>query len=213
MAEEYISLSMQHNVSHAAGAALWNWFQNNAAEVAATPLMTYRAGYKTLRRKAGSGGPKVIVGAVHKNRVTGEVVETFGRATFPRKRFAAREWQCQVETYHSSIAEIIQFHKALHAMNGLQCNSEVVQLSSDGVPESRQNTVVVTSLRFQGCHHVYSVKVVKTRVPDKKPTATARERAAMAAMTVSAEYKGAEFLVGDVIKDLIANHVKVRKPQ
>jgi hypothetical protein len=143
--------------------------------------------YATVRRIAEKNLPPIRVTTCHKNIVSGEEKEDCG-PTFPKKKYKDRnKWQILYEMYSVDVKHFVELHKNMHSSNGLKCSTDTVCFSGDGVPESKQQSVDIFSIRFDGCRTVYNIKVVK-------------------------KYKGAQLTASDILGPIFTelNDLKIR---
>jgi hypothetical protein len=143
--------------------------------------------YATLRRIAEKGLPPIQVVTRHRNIETG-IDEDYRGPTFPKKKYKDRsKWQIQYEIYSVEVKHFVKLHKNMHSSNGLKCSTDTICFSGDGVPESKQQSVDIFSIRFDGCRTVYNIKVVK-------------------------KYKGAKLTASDILGPIFTelNELKIR---
>jgi hypothetical protein len=117
--------------------------------------------YYTVRRIAEKALPPLTIVSLHRDRLTGKEHLDSG-PTFQKKKYKDRaKFELLYEIYDIKIEHFVDLHNRLHNISGLKCSTESICFSGDGVPESKQRSVDIYSIRFDGCRQVYNVKVVK----------------------------------------------------
>jgi hypothetical protein len=117
--------------------------------------------YATLRRIAEKGLPPIKVVTRHINVETG-IDDDYCGPTFPKKRYKDKsKWRILYEIYSVDVRHFVELHKKLHRANRIGCSTDSVCFSGDGVPESKQQSVDIFSIRFDGCRLVHNIKIVK----------------------------------------------------
>jgi hypothetical protein len=174
LAGEFTSMAAQYNMSHGAGTAVWSWALKNSKRLKIANYSTKGTSYRTLRRMAEKRGPKLIVKCTHLNRQTGST-EVFEGPCFPSKKYKDRnKWQILIQSCEARVKDIKKLHIARHVhasdASKTACQTKLASFSVDGVPESKQHSVDILSLIFEGCRTVYSVKVIKKEKAFKKYT-------------------------------------------
>lgn len=163
LAGQFAAIVLKYGVHHKASESLWKWTLENAQDLhtVSSQFTTRGKGYKTVRRMTADQGPGIIVKCQHKNLQTGEVVHD-ELPCFPRKKYRDKaKWELLVESAEGRVSEFARYHLAIHRANNKSCQCKEAQLSVDGVPESKQNTVHVVSIMFTACRTVYNLKVIK----------------------------------------------------
>jgi hypothetical protein len=161
LSNELSGIVAQFNMTHSAGKAIWDWVFFNSSSFERMKLSEKGKSYATVRRTADKRGPRVIVKCTHKHLLE-DRLEDDKDYKFPKKKYKdSHTWQLRFESAEGTIRDLKRLHLSRHAQLQQPCQTVSASFSVDGVPESKQHSVDILSLIFDGCRTVYSVKVFK----------------------------------------------------
>lgn len=142
---------------------MWSWALKNSPRLQTVAHHSNQGtSYNTLRRMAEKRGPRLLVKCTHVDITTGST-ENYVGPTFPRNKYRdTNKWKVLVQSCEARVKDIKRLHLARHRdASKTACQTQLATFSVDGVPESKQHSVDILSLIFEGCRTVYSVKVIK----------------------------------------------------
>jgi hypothetical protein len=159
---EVMSIGARHNISHAGLDAVWSWALSRSNELnvvrTQSPMGT---GYQVMRRLADKRGPAVTIRWSFERRSDGVVVSGKG-SSFPKKRYAdITTWKLLVQSAEGEVKDLKRLHLSRHALKNIPCQTAEATFSIDGVPESKQSSLYIVSLKFMGCRTVYPFRIIK----------------------------------------------------
>jgi hypothetical protein len=161
LSNELSGMVAQYNMTHSAGKAIWDWVFVNSSSFERMKHSSKGKSYATVRRGADKRGPRVIVKCTHRHLLEDRLVNDQD-FKFPKKKYKdSTTWQLRVESAEGTIHDLKKLHLSRHAQLQCPCQAVSASFSVDGVPESKQNSVDILSLIFDGCRTVYTVKVFK----------------------------------------------------
>jgi hypothetical protein len=163
LSNELMGMVAQYNMTHSAGKAIWDWVFVNSCSFERMRLSGKGQSYATVRRTADKRGPRVIVKCTHQHLLE-DRREDYTDSKFPKKKYSdSNTWQLRAESAEGTIHDLKRLHLSRHAKLQSPCQTVSASFSVDGVPESKQQSVDILSLIFDGCRTVYTVKVFKKR--------------------------------------------------
>ena len=126
-------------------------------------LETFQAGelqsYNQMQRESRRDVPTSYVTVAVQKPGAGEELWQRKRV-YPKKRIAEGGYTVNYVLYYCDVKDIVDFHNSLH---GTPVKSKVVDMSLDGVPQSKSGgiSMEVLSVRFIECRTVYTVAILK----------------------------------------------------
>ncbi len=115
--------------------------------------------FRVMRAHALTELPNVKVDVACEDR-QGRLVSMTGLDRFPRKELRNRKLSLIYAMYYVNLTDLYDWHIKLH---GNVVSSRIIDVSVDGVPESRSSglSIDVLCIRFADCRNVYAVAILQ----------------------------------------------------
>jgi hypothetical protein len=159
----FLSTAVKHHVSMAAAEEILSVIKLHLPRMSEDlPIPSYK--WLLLGARAKLPLPKLDV-HVWDNVAEQELIER-GLCQYPKKKYKDRTLYTpvMVRTYYT-VAQLTTFAQEIHRGSTNLPDFKAIQLSLDGVPESKSNgtkvSLEVVSLRFRGCHKIFPLSIIR----------------------------------------------------
>ncbi len=159
----FAGLQARREVPHAVLSDVVDYLRNNAESMSELLKTDSLPRYRSMRYKVLRTAPKLKLD-VKAETEDGDVVTYTSRDNFPKKDVESKGLRVIYVHYYVSLMAVKDMHQKAH---GQDVNSQIVDMSLDGVPESKSSglSIDVLSIRFHGCDNIYTVGIMQ---PAKK---------------------------------------------